>query len=85
MDPTTTGANAGSGADLQGMMSQAQTQMQESLQMQIGMQAMASEHNSKSTIAKMTFDTEQAAISRMSAVGEAVSRLTDQQSQQIAN
>ncbi len=76
---------SGSGVDLQGMVSQAQQQMEESFQMQVQMQNMSSQHNAKSTIAKMTFDTEQAAISRLSGVGEAVTRLTDQQTQQIAS
>lgn len=74
----------GSNVDLKAMMGQSQQKMQESLAMQIEMQNMSSEMNSKSTVAKMSFDTEQAAIARLSAVGEAVSKLTDQQSAQIA-
>lgn len=74
----------GSNVDLKAMMGQSQQKMQESLAIQIEMQNMSSEMNSKSTVAKMSFDTEQAAIARLSAVGEAVSKLTDQQSAQIA-
>lgn len=75
----------GGGVDLQGMVGQAQSQMNESLGMQLQMQEMSSNHNSQSTVAKMQFDTEQSAISRLSGVGEAVTRLTDQQTQQIAS
>jgi hypothetical protein len=72
------------GVDLKSMVGQVKTQMDESFGMQLEMQKMASDHNAKSTMAKMTFDTEQAAMARISAVGEAVSRLTDQQSQQLS-
>ena len=78
-------SGTGSGVDLQGMVGQAQSQFEDSFQMQLQMQNMSSQHNAKSTIAKMTFDTEQSAISRLSGVGEAVTRLTDQQTQQIAS
>ncbi|MFK8067915.1 MAG: hypothetical protein AB8D52_06700 [Gammaproteobacteria bacterium] len=74
----------GSGGDLNGMLAQAQAQMQQSLAAQTQMQQQSQEFNMKSTISKMQFDTMQSAIERLASVGQSVSRLTDQQSQQLA-
>lgn len=70
--------------DLSNPIAQAATQWKELLASQTQIQAQALEYQQQSTIEKIKFDMQKAGIERMSDVGEAISRMTERQSQQIA-
>ena len=70
--------------DLTGAINQAGAQMQQMLAAQTAMQEQSLQYSQQSSMEKMKFDFQKASIERMSDLGEAVSRLTERQSQQIA-
>ncbi len=70
--------------EISALVTQASDQMQKMLEAQLAMQQAAQEYSSQSTMSKLEFDTVKSGIERLSSVGEAISRLTDQQSQQIS-
>lgn len=70
--------------DLSGALSAAQNNFTEMLTLQTQMQQAAVQFQSQSTIQKLEFDAVNSGISRISSIGEAMSNLTNQQSQQIA-
>ncbi|HFD87723.1 MAG TPA: hypothetical protein ENJ35_08620 [Gammaproteobacteria bacterium] len=70
--------------DLKNPIAAAATQMKDLLAAQTAMQTQGLEYTQKSALEKMKFDFQKAGIERMSDVGEAISRMTERQSQQIA-
>ncbi len=70
--------------DLSNPIAEAATQWKDLLASQTAIQAQALEYQQKSTIEKIKFDMQKAGIERMADVGEAISRMTERQSQQIA-
>ncbi len=65
-------------------LSSAQSNFDQMLSVQTQMQQTAMQYEQQSTIKKMEFDAVNSGITRISSIGEAISNLTNQQSQQIA-
>ena len=71
-------------ASISGLINSQQGSFTEMLGAQQTMQQNASMYSMQSTAQKTEFDAIQSGISRLSSVGEAMTNLTNQQSQQIA-
>ncbi len=70
--------------DITNSIAAAGTQMQDLLAAQTAMQTQSLEYSQQSTLEKMKFDFQKAGIERLADVGEAISKMTERQSQQIA-
>lgn len=70
--------------DLSNPIAAAATQWKDLLASQTQIQTQALEYQQNSTLEKIKFDMQKAGIERMSDVGESISRMTERQSQQIA-
>ncbi len=72
------------GSDISSVLNSAIGQFDQMFAVQTQMQEAAQQYEMKSTAKKMEFDAIKSGIERISSVGEAISQLTQQQSQQIA-
>lgn len=62
-----------------------QAQVKDLLDKQMAIQTISQTYNSASTNEKIRFDTMKAGIERLGGIGEALAKLTDQQTQQISS